>query len=96
MKGKNERKENGISRSKWKETEVDIEMLEPREVERTFKPLLSNARNKLKHELLVVYISDWIYENMASVSVLRSYAKGVLGTKTLTLPNQWVTVCTSH
>ena len=35
MKGKNERKENGISRSKWKETEVDIEMLEPREVERT-------------------------------------------------------------
>ena len=23
MKGKNERKENGISRSKWKETEVD-------------------------------------------------------------------------
>lgn len=27
MKGKNERKENGISRSKWKGTEVDIEML---------------------------------------------------------------------
>ena len=93
MKGKNERKENGISRSKWKETEVDIEMLEPREVERTFKPLLSNARNKLKHELLVVYISDWIY---GFRSALRSYAKGVLGTKTLTLPNQWVTVCTSH
>ena len=36
MKGKNERKENGINRSKWKESEVDIEMLEPREVERTF------------------------------------------------------------
>ena len=38
MKGKNEKKENGISRSKWKGTEVDIEMLEPREVERTFFP----------------------------------------------------------
>ena len=38
MKGKNERKENGISRSKWKETEVDIEMLGPREEERTFFP----------------------------------------------------------
>ena len=33
-------------------------------------------------------MSDWIYENMASGSVYRSYAKCVLGTKTLTLPNQ--------
>ena len=30
----------------------------------------------------------WIYVNMASVSVYRSYAKCVLGTKTLTLPTQ--------
>ena len=37
---------------------------------------------------LFVYISDWIYENMASVSVHMSYAKCVLGTKTLTLPTQ--------
>lgn len=44
MKGKNERKENNISRSKWKETEVDIEMLEPREVERTFFPLRFSLR----------------------------------------------------
>ena len=36
MKGENERKESGINRSKYKESEVDIEMLEPREVERTF------------------------------------------------------------
>ena len=35
-----------------------------------------------------IYIADWIYENMASVSVYRSYAKCVLGTKTLTLPTQ--------
>ena len=33
---------------------------------------------------------------MASVSVLRSYVKGVLGTKTFILPTQWVTVCTFH
>ena len=33
-------------------------------------------------------ISDWIYVNMASVSVYRSDAKCVLGTKTLTLPTQ--------
>ena len=37
MKEENERKESGINRSKYKESEVDIEMLEPREVgERTF------------------------------------------------------------
>ena len=36
-----------------------------------------------------IYISDWIYENMASVSVReRSYAKYVLGTETLNLPTQ--------
>ena len=35
-----------------------------------------------------IYISDWIYENMASVSVQGPYAKCVLGTKTLTLPTQ--------
>ena len=34
------------------------------------------------------YVSDSIYENMASVSVCMSYAKCVLGTKTLTLPTQ--------
>ena len=33
-------------------------------------------------------ISDWIYVNMASVSVYRSYAKCVLSTKTLILPTQ--------
>ena len=33
-------------------------------------------------------MSDLIYENMASVSVSRSYAKSVLGTKILTLPTQ--------
>ena len=33
-------------------------------------------------------MSDWIYVNMASVSVYRSYSKYVLGTKTLTLPTQ--------
>ena len=40
-------------------------------------------------------ISDWIYENMASVSVYRPYAKCVHGTKTLTLPTQdnaWLSV----
>ena len=40
-----------------------------------------------------IYIADWIYENMASVGVYRSYAKCVLGTKTLTLPtqdNEWL------
>ena len=39
--------------------------------------------------------SDWIYVNMASVSVYRSYAKCVLGTKTLILPTQdngWLSV----
>ena len=35
-----------------------------------------------------IYTSDWIYETIASVSVYRSYAKSVLGTKTLTLPTQ--------
>ena len=34
------------------------------------------------------YMSDWIYENMVLMSVYRSYAKCVLGTKTLTLPTQ--------
>ena len=34
------------------------------------------------------YMSDWIYENMVWMSVYRSYAKCVLGTKTLTLPTQ--------
>ena len=34
------------------------------------------------------YISDWIYENMVLMSVYKSYAKCVLGTKTLTLPTQ--------
>ena len=36
---------------------------------------------------------------MASVSVYRSYAEYVLGTKTLILPThagQWLTVCASH
>ena len=36
----------------------------------------------------ILYISDRIYEHQASVSVYRSYAKCVLGTKTLTLPTQ--------
>ena len=44
--------------------------------------LLSEKKKKF------IYIADWIYENMASVSVYRSYAKCVLGTKTLTLPTQ--------
>ena len=35
-----------------------------------------------------VNIYKWIYVNMASKSVYRSYAKFVLGTKTLTLPTQ--------
>ena len=35
-----------------------------------------------------IYISDWIYETIASLSVYRSYAKCVLGTKTLTFPTQ--------
>ena len=80
MKGKNERKENNISRSKWKETEVDIEMPEPREVEHTFFPSVF---------LFAPYSwFDLKAPTLASVSVLRSYAKGVLGTKTLTLPTQ--------
>ena len=37
---------------------------------------------KIKH------ISKWIYVNMASVSVYRSYVMYALGTKTLTLPTQ--------
>ena len=50
-------------------------------------------------------ITDWIYENiMASLSVYRSYAKCVLGSKTLTLPaqdNGWLSappteLCTYH
>ena len=32
--------------------------------------------------------SDWIYINMASVSVFRSSAKHVLGNKNFTLPTQ--------
>ena len=37
---------------------------------------------------MYVYKCDWVYENMASVSVYRSYAKSVHGTKTLNLPTQ--------
>ena len=33
-------------------------------------------------------MSDWIYVNMASVSVYRSYSKCVPDTKTLILPTQ--------
>ena len=42
-----------------------------------------------------IYLSDWIYVNMASVSVYGSYTQCVLGTKTLTLPAQfsgWLSV----
>ena len=50
-------------------------------------------QKKIQYALLsekkkFIYIADWIYENMASVSVYRPYAKCVLGTKTLTLPTQ--------
>ena len=50
------------------------------EVETKEKEISSEIKNKLKH------ISVWIYVNMASVSVYRSSAKYVLGTKTLSLP----------
>ena len=50
------------------------------EVETKEKEISPEIKNKLKH------ISVWIYVNMASVSVYRSSAKYVLGTKTLTLP----------
>jgi len=48
-------------------------------VETKGKEILPEIKNKL---------SDRIYVNMASVSVYRSSAKYVLGTKTLTLPTQ--------
>ena len=50
------------------------------EVETKEKEISPEIKNKLQH------ISVWIYVNMASVSVYRSSAKYVLGTKTLTLP----------
>ena len=53
-----------------------------KEVETKEKEILPEIKNKLQH------ISDWIYVNMASVSLYRSSAKYVLGTKTLTLPTQ--------
>ena len=50
------------------------------EVETKEKEISPEIKNKLQH------ISVWIYVNMASVSVYRSSAKYVLGTKTFTLP----------
>ena len=51
-------------------------------VETKEKEILPEIKNKLQH------ISDWIYVNIASVSVYRSSAMYVLGTKTLTLTIQ--------
>ena len=44
------------------------------EVETKEKEISPDIKNKLQH------ISDWIYVNMASLSVYRSSAKYVLGT----------------